>query len=565
MAQDPRYRRRGITLDQQSPLDFAASRESIRAAQALEVRLDKISDIAFEKLATKAEKEGKLYGVQNKVTLEQLQDAIDTGLDVNQLFEEGDTVFSASARASQGALLEQDLLNDIQIKFYNINERIKTDDNINLDQLIVDINSNIQGYANVISKIDPDRAIKFQAAASTIGTQTINKASTLIAEKAKADNEVKSVATLEFVNQYIGNLMTTVTDPASFALLVSERRSNAYAMFRRNPSTYAANVTKFEKNVQDAIKSEIANNLISTKNITAFYTGDYDQFNDILEAQGLATTEDKDEIIKLARERLEELANVRKTAKEAELQIKDDLFIENFEKWTNKEISANEFKEILKENNLLNVEIIKEINGSKIATTEQDERYNDLELEIITGVINYNDINRELAENRITHIQAGQLKSSWRTFSVKLKEGQQVIRDTFGILDPDDVRLLGRDDPRKALIARAKIDLLKMQIEARDKKESFNQTEAAAEISEKYLNLYLIEAEAKKEDKAIAVYAAGNIPFDKETFINLTNDEIKQLKNSRGGSLGNAALLIRTKNDLIKLKNRIVLTPEEGR
>lgn len=565
MAQDPRYRRRGITLDQQSPLDFAASRESIRAAQALEVRLDKISDIAFEKLATKAEKEGKLYGVQNKVTLEQLQDAIDTGLDVNQLFEEGDTVFSASARASQGALLEQDLLNDIQIKFYNINERIKTDENINLDQLIVDINSNIQGYANVISKIDPDRAIKFQAAASTIGTQTINKASTLIAEKTKADNEVKSVATLEFVNQYIGNLMTTVTDPASFALLVSERRSNAYAMFRRNPSTYAANVTKFEKNVQDAIKSEIANNLISTKNITAFYTGDYDQFNDILEAQGLATTEDKDEIIKLARERLEELANVRKTAKEAELQIKDDLFIENYEKWTNKEISANDFKEILKENNMLNTEIIKEINGSKIATTEQDERYNDLELEIITGVVNYNDINRELDENKITHIQAGKLKSSWRTFSVKLKEGQQVIRDTFGILDPDDVRLLGRDDPRKALIARAKIDLLKMQIEARDKKESFNQTEAAAEISEEYLNLYLIEAEAKKEDKAIAVYAAGNIPFDKETFINLTNDQIRQLKNSRGGSLGNAALLIRTKNDLIKLKNRIVLTPEEGR
>ncbi len=565
MAQDPRYRRRGITLDQQSPLDFAASRESIRAAQALEVRLDKISDIAFEKLATKAEKEGKLYGVQNKVTLEQLQDAIDTGLDVNQLFEEGDTVFSASARASQGALLEQDLLNDIQIKFYNINERIKTDENINLDQLIVDINSNIQGYANVISKIDPDRAIKFQAAASTIGTQTINKASTLIAEKAKADNEVKSVATLEFVNQYIGNLMTTVTDPASFALLVSERRSNAYALFRRNDSTYAANVTKFEKNVQDAIKSEIANNLISTKNITAFYTGDYDQFNDILEAQGLATTEDKDEIIKLARERLEELANVRKTAKEAELQIKDDLFIENYDKWTNKEISANDFKEILKENDMLNTEIIKEINGSKIATTEQDERYNDLELEIITGVINYNDINRELAENKITHIQAGQLKSSWRTFSVKLKEGQQVIRDTFGILDPDDVRLLGRDDPRKALIARAKIDLLKMQIEARDKKESFNQTEAAAKISEKYLNLYLIEAEAKKEDKAIAVYAAGNIPFDKETFINLTNDEIRQLKNSRGGSLDNAALLIRTRNDLIKLRNRIVLTPEEGK
>ncbi len=565
MAQDPRYRRRGITLDQQSPLDFAASRESIRAAQALEVRLDKISDIAFEKLATKAEKEGKLYGVQNKVTLEQLQDAIDTGLDVNQLFEEGDTVFSASARASQGALLEQDLLNDIQIKFYNINERIKTDENINLDQLIVDINSNIQGYANVISKIDPDRAIKFQAAASTIGTQTINKASTLIAEKAKADNEVKSVATLEFVNQYIGNLMTTVTDPASFALLVSERRSNAYALFRRNDSTYAANVTKFEKNVQDAIKSEIANNLISTKNITAFYTGDYDQFNDILEAQGLATTEDKDEIIKLARERLEELANVRKTAKEAELQIKDDLFIENYDKWTNKEISAKDFKEILKENDMLNTEIIKEINGSKIATTEQDERYNDLELEIITGVINYNDINRELAENKITHIQAGQLKSSWRTFSVKLKEGQQVIRDTFGILDPDDVRLLGRDDPRKALIARAKIDLLKMQIEARDKKESFNQTEAAAKISEKYLNLYLIEAEAKKEDKAIAVYAAGNIPFDKETFINLTNDEIRQLKNSRGGSLDNAALLIRTRNDLIKLRNRIVLTPEEGK
>lgn len=565
MAQDPRYRRRGITLDQQSPLDFAASRESIRAAQALEVRLDKISDIAFEKLATKAEKEGKLYGVQNKVTLEQLQDAIDTGLDVNQLFEEGDTVFSASARASQGALLEQDLLNDIQIKFYNINERIKTDENINLDQLIVDINSNIQGYANVISKIDPDRAIKFQAAASTIGTQTINKASTLIAEKAKADNEVKSVATLEFVNQYVEELMRNSTDPASFALLVSERRSNAYALFRRNDSTYAANVTKFEKNVQDAIKSEIANNLISTKNITAFYTGDYDQFNNILEAQGLATTEDKDEIIKLARERLEELANVRKTAKEAELQIKDDLFIENYEKWNNKEMSANDFKEILKENDMLNAEIIKEINGSKIATTEQDERYNDLELEIITGVVNYNDINRELAEGKITHIQAGQLKSSWRKFSVKLKEGQQVIRDTFGILDPDDVKLLGRDDPRKALIARAKIDLLNMQIKARKDKVSFNQAEAAAVISEKYLNVYLVEAEAKKEERVIDVYNQGKIPFDKEKFINLTNDEIRQLKNSRGGSLGSEALLIRLRNDLIKLRNKIVLTPEEGR
>jgi len=565
MAQT-RYTRRGITLERTQPLDFAATKESIRSSQALETRLDKISEIAFEQLKSKAEREGKLYGVQNKPTLQQIQDAIKEQRPIEDLYEPGDTVFSASARDAQAALLQQDLLNDITLKFQGIDNAVKNDADLDIDELLIDINSNIEGYANVIDQIDPERSIKFRAAASTVGSQTIDAALKAKQKQITAANEVKIQDQLLFYKDYVSRAIASKQDPLSTMAFIEERKVNSYELFRRNPETFSNNIAEFDKITKEAIISEVDNDLISSGNLSKFYKGDMGDWRILLQNQGLDDAESTNKIIKLATDRIDQKLVTSNKLRESQRELNHEAFINLYDRFDRKELSGEDFKiELKKLNYPLTKELIKEIDENKQSSMMQDEVYNDLALQVQVGQLSYDAIDQHAYVGEITHSQAAELKKQYRSVNKTLVDGNRVINNEFKMLDEREIMLLKLDDPRRILIADARNRLEKLQSDAAAEGRAFNQTIEAKNIAKEVLLEYSQQAMPKQEKYIVNILQKTKFAYDRDTFIRMTDDQIKQIKTRDGKSLarGNISQLIKRRDNLIKLQQGLVLEAGE--
>jgi hypothetical protein len=568
MALD-RYQRRGITLERTQPLDFAATREAISFSKDLSARLDKISDIAFEQLKTKAEREGKLYGVQNRPTLEQVQDAIRTKTpreSLEALYEPGDTVFSASARDAQGALLQQDLLHDITLKFQLIDQSIKNEDDIDLDELLVDINANIEGYANVIDQIDPERGIKFRAAASTVGSQTVDAAIKMIDKKNGLIKEQKIQDQLIASKDYITRTVASKLDPLSTKLLITERKENFYELARQRPETMSKNIADFDKAVKESVISEVANDLILSDNLSKFYKGDMGDWDVVLRSEGLDDADSINKIIKLATDRIDQKLTTAKKLRDTARETRHEEFIELYDRYDRKELSGEDFKIALKKLNYpLSKELIKEIDEDKTSSMMQDDVFNDLALRVQVGEMSYDEIDAKAYVGEITHMQGVELKKQWRQVNKTLTQGNNAINNTFKMMDEREVLLLKLDDPRRILIAAARNQLAKEAEIALSKGESFNQTIEGERIAQEVLQGYAKDAMPKQEKYIMNILDKTNMVYNRDAFINMSDEELAKIVTKKGNKLarGNIAQLKKRRDNLRKLNQGLILSAEE--
>jgi hypothetical protein len=145
-------------------LDLVSSKERIRSSQSLESRLDQISQLTYKEIVSEAEKQGALYGVTKRPTMQQISDSVRKGEDPSTLFIEGGTVFGDAARESQAEMLRQDLEFELTNQFSDLKAAVKAglfvDDP---NAFAADMQAQINGYASTLSKISPIQTKKFLA------------------------------------------------------------------------------------------------------------------------------------------------------------------------------------------------------------------------------------------------------------------------------------------------------------------------------------------------------------------------------------------------------------------
>jgi len=531
MAQDPRYRSRGVSLENTRPLDFASVRESFQASQSLQKRLDRVTDIAFSELKTKAEREGKMYAVQNPISLQQIQDAIGSGTPLESLIQDSDTVFGASAAAAQATLLRQDLLNDFTLKLQELNSGIDSNMVTDVDSVIVDVNANIDGYANVLSQIDPESSINFRASAATIGAATVKKALDAAEARNMAENEVKSQNQLNFFKQYWASTLRTDSDALSKLAFLKEREVNSFAVFRRNPKTFSDNVAKFNAEVDSGIQDELANHLIESKTISKFYNGERGEWGMILAARGLDTPDNIQKIIKIATDKIDQQGTLMKAERDAQYNLKQETFIDLYDKFTSQVYSGEEFKNELKAINYpLSVELLKEINNEKASSLIQNENFSDLSLQVQLGKMDYGSIDNKAYAGDISYFQAADLKKQYLQVTKTLKAGNDIINNRLRIDDLTVMRM-NQDNPLRTLIADARFELSLAQSRAVGNGEEFDQRTAAIEIAEKTAQKYKELALPKHISTVSRHLKKTDYQFTTgEAFAELTDAEILSLK-----------------------------------
>jgi len=172
MAELPRYRPLGVTIQPLPGVDFAAAGRA-RAAAFNEIArgLDMMSKYAYEKQVAKTKREALKYAFENPVTPDQITDALSEGRDVSEIVGDPDTVFGAITTATAAAQLKTSLETKLTGTLAKYNAQIQSGDpDFDIVKMQTDLTGLINGHTNVIAQVDPAKALSYEATANALAS-----------------------------------------------------------------------------------------------------------------------------------------------------------------------------------------------------------------------------------------------------------------------------------------------------------------------------------------------------------------------------------------------------------
>lgn len=231
MAELPRYRPLGVTIQPLPGVDFAAAgRAQARVYNEITRGLDIMSQYSYEQQKLKAAAEGQRYGAENAPTQAQLDEAKKEGADISAMLPGDDyTVFGRNARkTSLDVIIDQ---SEMEARKSIMELRLQAEQtNMPAAELSAKLNGLISGYSSNLYQLNPAAGSKFQAAMSTVGNSTLVAHAQSMAKEAEKRQEVAALASMDTIinellpqefkagptiNEQTGEI-TTVDDRAQF-------------------------------------------------------------------------------------------------------------------------------------------------------------------------------------------------------------------------------------------------------------------------------------------------------------------------------------------------------------
>jgi hypothetical protein len=228
MAELPRYRPLGVTIQPLPGVDFAAAGRA-RAAAFNEIArgLDMISKYAYEKQQYQAAAKGQRYGAEKAPTQAQLEEAKKEGADIAEMLPGDDyTVFGRAARkTSLDIIIDQ---SEMEARKSLTALRLEADQtDMPATELSAKINGLISGYSSNLYKLNPAAGSKFQAAMSTVGNTALLSHSQSLAKKAEKRQEVVALASMDsIINEGVAETIkagTTFNQETAEVVTMNER------------------------------------------------------------------------------------------------------------------------------------------------------------------------------------------------------------------------------------------------------------------------------------------------------------------------------------------------------
>ena len=572
MAEDRRYRSRGITLENQGRLDLSNIQEGIRASQTLSRRLDQVSEIALGQMKRTAIREGKQYGAQNRPSVQQIYDAIQSGKPVDELLADPDTVFGEAARGQQAGLLYQDLINEFNVNTQGILDAVNKREITDPAEVEQIINANIEGFGRVMAQIDPDYALKFRASASTTGFDVVDKARKHIQTETIRKTRVDIDTQLNIFKSSYASIIDRSPNPIDIEALTLVHENNLKGLFAQDPDKESEHLTNFNKLKKEVLHDTVANYIVSNNMMGEASKDNFGKYNALLLAEDAMNPGTINEIkskINKVYDTEQSLITKQKEQANAMVDIQAaELIAGNANGFITDE---DLFAQLDSIGYTMSAKDRANILSDQKPTIAQLDEYSNLELRVNLGQIGPSHIDEARLEDRITYKQAAELKDKYNKTQTTLKAGNDIIYKTFRI-DELELKQMGRDDPTRALIAEAqdmldrrRIEVLRMQ--EQDPSVVFNQREEARAIAEQVKGEYI-------QSKAPVVWNIANRLLkdypeyynNEDAFLTLSEKEVEQMvmDNDKVSSRNKQRFAVRIIDNLRKLKSyKLGVIPSE--
>ena len=524
MADNPRYQRQNIQLENTQPFDFANLKETIKLSKSTEAGLNRIAEFAFKSQSEKAKKAGLEYGVANPPSLAQISEAQAQGKDIRDIFSEDYTVFGEAARAAQASSLRTDLEGQARDEFSRMMAGINTTDISQLDMSNIrsNLDAIINGHSKVLAQVGPEESLKYRQSVTVLGHAVYKSALDRIEGLVKAENIVKVDEQLKTLKSNIPTLLDAYPLFEEFDLALSlDKKTIKEMMMNIDPAKIPEYTKEMDKVIKNAIMDRIGDYALKDKTfagtageaaikISEGQAGDYTQY-----LRKYVPEDEWMEVVKRKTEKSVKQYGLVEAEEKLNNKLKEDVKRDLQSQYFNGQIGPEQYLKQTKANgiNISPAEYEEVISGEK-KTPAKERMYSNMLDKVETDILSIADI--EAAAGRtITFADAQKLKEKYYRRTGDDKEANKII---IGRLDEVSLDSLMLKPEKVAQAAKANRDLKKKADAARIQGLPFNVNEEAeksinavlkADSTEKY-------TEAKAELKSITF--KYNIPYSEDAY-----------------------------------------------
>ena len=486
MADNPRYQRQNIQLDNTQPFDFANLKETIKLSKSTEAGLNRISEFAFKSQSEKAKKAGLEYGVANPPSLTQISEAQAQGKDIRDIFSEDYTVFGEAARAAQASALRTDLEGQARDEFSRMMAGINTTDISQLD--MPNIRSNldaiINGHSKVLAQVGPEESLKYRQSVTVLGHAVYKSALDRVEGLVKAENIVKVDEQLKTLKSNIPALLEAYPTFEEFDLALSlDKKTLKEMMMNIDPAKIPEYTKEMDKVIKNAIMDKIGDYALKDRTfagtageaaikISEGLAGDYTSF-----LQKYVPEDEWMEVIKRKTEKAAKQSGLIEANEKLNKKLKEDDFRLIMRDFYNGKIGPDETIKALdaKEIPYSNDEY-KAIISSQDETPGNLEIYSKMINRVNVDSLSIGEIDAATKAHRITYKQGLALKDKYFTRTDNDRDIKQAVLTAVDITN-DQMLML---KPEKDAIVAKGIASTKKEAEAlREKGIAFNLSELA--------------------------------------------------------------------------------------
>lgn len=328
MATLPRYQNMGVQYADLPRLSTAGLEQSAKAYDVMGNMLDRMASFAFDRAVTQTQKDAIKYAIENPMTKEQVDTALQTDDGVN--LPGAGRIFQDTWQQTQAQLLGTELQLEGQRKLSSVATMIESGAPVNLQAIQSEINDMIDGYSSTVMALDPDQALKLRASLSTAGNALYQKAATQAIKqqqleyKARFEQAIPEVQpVIEALISKAGTIDPETGKPIDVEGLIEIQRQPFMASIRLTGETKY--IDGFNKMVQEAKMGALTGYMIdrtvtpdASTAVNKINAGDFGNLSGVYAGM---SQEDKDKVRKNVLESFSaeyQANNQARLAKEAE-------------------------------------------------------------------------------------------------------------------------------------------------------------------------------------------------------------------------------------------------------
>lgn len=256
MAELPRYQQTGRVFADVPQLDFANVRESYKLSQSMSGALDRLSEFAGKFAAKQVERQAEQYAIENPITIEQLQQAKQSGIDPDELIKAtgGGAIWEDTLRKLQGEQLRAQLEVQGKAALTEIQALFDANQINDIAEVKSKFNSIIQGTAAPLARISPESAIKLQQSLGVTANAYYREATNKLADDYIRDQQMLSAKNLDYSVNAAKSMINTINDPALLTEAKDLLKIRLYEQSREGGTLFAQKQVETFNKEFDALK-----------------------------------------------------------------------------------------------------------------------------------------------------------------------------------------------------------------------------------------------------------------------------------------------------------------------